>query len=105
MMRPKGLYILRPDAYETIYGMPERDAIAELVDIYAPPQTAESIRERPELLQEAEVIFSGWGMPCLDERLLAHTPHLSAIFYGAGSIRYFTTEAMWQRGIRVTSAY
>src|SRR5260221_418966 len=102
MKRLKGLYILRPDVYDDIYGPSERRDIAELIDISVPPQTAVSIQRHPELLSGADLILSGWGMPRLDEALLAYAPQLSAVFYGAGSIRYFATEAMWRRGIQVS---
>ena len=101
----KGLYLLDPSAFDRIYGEAERAAIAELVDIYAPLQTAESIAAQPEVLGDAEVIFSGWGMAKMDEPFLAAAPRLRIVFYGAGSIRYFVTEASWDRGVRVTSAY
>ena len=101
----RGLFVLNPDAYDLIYGPDERAAIAESVDIYAPQQTAAQIQANPSLLAGADVIFSGWGMAKLDADLLAHAPHLQALFYGAGSIRQFTTEAFWARNIVVTSAY
>jgi phosphoglycerate dehydrogenase-like enzyme len=40
----------------------------------------------------------------MDEAFLAMAPKLRAIFYGAGSIRYFTTDALWEREVVVTSA-
>ena len=101
----KAIYLLHPDAYAKIYSTPEREAIAALVDIVAPPQTAESVHEHPEVLAEVEAIFSGWGMAPLDEALLAAAPHLKIIFYGAGSIRYFATGAAWNRGIVISSAW
>jgi phosphoglycerate dehydrogenase-like enzyme len=58
----------------------------------------------PSILADVDVILTGWGMAVLDETLLAAAPALKAIFYGAGSIRYFVTDAMWARGIVVTSA-
>ena len=51
------------------------------------------------------MILSGWGMAKMDEAFLAAAPKLKAVFYGAGSIRYFMTDAAWDRGILVTSAY
>src|SRR5690606_30265508 len=50
-------------------------------------------------------IFSGWGAPKLDAAFLDAAPNLKAVFYGAGSIRYFTTEEFWSRRIAITSAY
>lgn len=101
----KGLYVLDSSAFDRIYGEAERAAIAEHVDIYAPPQTAEMVAEHPEVLNDAEVIISGWGMAKMDEAFLSAAPRLKIVFYGAGSIRYFVTEASWERGVRVTSAY
>lgn len=103
--KPKGLYVLRTDAFESIYGEAEKDDIAGLVDLYAPPQTAESVARDPGLLAEAEVVLSGWGAPVMDEAFLAAATKLQVVFYGAGTIRYFTTDAVWDRGVRVTSAH
>jgi phosphoglycerate dehydrogenase-like enzyme len=102
---PKGLFLLNPDAYDKIYGPPEREAIRARVDITAPLQTAASVAENPEVLADVEMIFSGWGMAELTEAFLEAAPHLEAVFYGAGSIRYFATDAAWDRGIIITSSY
>lgn len=101
---PKGLFILEQESFEWIYGPAEQREIRALVDVYALPQTSASIQRNLSLLQEAEVIFTGWGAPIMDEAFLAAAPSLRAVFYGAGSIRGFTTEAFWKRGIQVTSA-
>ena len=102
---PKGLFLLNPDAYERIYGEPEREAIRARVDITAPLQTRQSIEADPDVLSDVEMIFSGWGMAELTEDFLRAAPNLKVVFYGAGSIRYFATDAAWDRGIVITSAY
>ena len=101
----KGIFVLHTNAYERIYGPSELKEIGQLVDIYAPQQTAASIQEDPSILAEADVIFSGWGMAKLDEALLAAAPNLKAVFYGAGSIRGFATDEAWDRSITISSAY
>jgi phosphoglycerate dehydrogenase-like enzyme len=102
---PKGLFLLNPDAYEKIYGQPEREAIRARVDVTAPLQTRRSIEADPDVLSDVEMIFSGWGMAELTEDFLRAAPNLEVVFYGAGSIRYFATDAAWDRGIVITSAY
>jgi phosphoglycerate dehydrogenase-like enzyme len=104
MPRLKGIFALHSRAYNEIYGPMERAAISELVDVIAPPQTAESIYRNPGILREIDILFSGWGAPLLEEDLLEYASHLRAIFYGGGSIRGFVTDAVWERGILVTSA-
>ena len=101
----KGLYILDEPSLDLIYGSQEQREVAALVDLYAPPQTADSIKADPSVLADADVIFSGWGAPVMDEAFLQAASKLRAVFYAAGSIRSFTTEAFWDRNIVVTSAY
>ena len=101
---PKALYVLDGEAYEKIYGGEERASVAELADIYAPPQTRDSVSKNPSVLSEAEVILSGWGAPAMDGAFLAAAPNLRAVLYGAGSIRRVATPALWERGVRITSA-
>jgi phosphoglycerate dehydrogenase-like enzyme len=101
----KALYLLDRNPYDLIYGPAERADLDELADFYASPQTRGTIQDDPAVLGQAEVIFSGWGMAPMDEAFLAAAPNLKAVFYGAGSIRYFTTEASWARGVIVVSAY
>jgi phosphoglycerate dehydrogenase-like enzyme len=101
----KALYVLESGAYERIYQHPERAEIAKLVDLYAAPQTKEMVRDNPAVLAEAEIILSGWGAPLLDAAFLAAAPRLRAFFYGAGSVKHVVTDALWERGVVVTSAW
>jgi phosphoglycerate dehydrogenase-like enzyme len=101
---PGGLMILDPGAMEVIYGPSELADLHEMVQFHAPPQTKQSILRQPELLAEAEVIFTGWGAPLMDEAFLAAAPKLRAVFHGAGSIRSFTPPAFWRRGVAITCA-
>jgi phosphoglycerate dehydrogenase-like enzyme len=102
--RLAGIYALDEQAFDDVYGPQERAAIAEVVDIVAPAQTAESIRAHPDALAAVDLIFSGWGAPVMGEDFLTSAPRLTVVFYAAGSVRGFVTEALWARGIRVTSA-
>lgn len=102
---PKALYLLDGEAFEKIYGDEGRAAVAELADVYAPPQTADSVAKDPGVLAEVEVILSGWGAPAMDAAFLEAAPDLRVVLYGAGSIRRVATPALWERGVRITSAY
>jgi phosphoglycerate dehydrogenase-like enzyme len=102
---PKGIFILDPASLDVIYGPEERREMERRVHFYAPPQSRESIRDNLALLEDAELVFSGWGAPAMDEMFLAAAPNLRVVFYGAGSVRNFVTEAFWRRDILLTSAY
>lgn len=101
----KGLYILNNAAYQKIYPHSVRIAIEKVVHIYEHPIDAKSIRENLSLLHDADVIFSGWGGPLMDEEFLEAAPNLKAVFYGAGSIKNLVTDAFWERNILITSSY
>ncbi len=62
------------------------------------------IDEVIDKLADADVVVSTWGMPCLDETMLAAMPKLKAVFYAAGSVKGFYTLAAADRGIVVSSA-
>lgn len=98
------MFLLGERAYEEIYGERERADIAELVDLVGPPQTAESVGQVADLLRETELLLSGWRLPRLDAAFLAAAPRLRAVFYGAGSVRAFVSDALWERGVRVSTA-
>lgn len=101
----KGLYILNPEAFSLIYGPEERQEIESRVEMAGDPQTPESVMNNPGLLEDIDVVFSGWGGPRMDAAFLDRAPRLKMVFYGAGSIRGIVTDEFWDRGIRITSAY
>jgi phosphoglycerate dehydrogenase-like enzyme len=100
----KALFILDDRAFDCIYGADGRADVARRTTLLAEPLTRETVQGQPELLREVEVIFSGWGAPVMDAAFLAAAPRLRAVFYGAGSIRYFATDALWARDVMVSSA-
>lgn len=95
-----------PDAIDIVYGPEDRRAIEELVDVTPDlVLTPGNWRDHAGRLAEADFIFSGWKAPRFDAAFLAAAPRLRAVFYAAGSIRYCVSDAFWDRGIIITSAY
>jgi phosphoglycerate dehydrogenase-like enzyme len=103
-MRPVGMYLIRPDALDEVYGPTEQAEAAALLDLPHPPQSPASIRNDPSPLRDVEVLLAGWGLPPLDGELLEHAPRLRLVLYGGGSTRPFVTEELWSRGVRVVTA-
>ncbi len=104
-MMKKGLIVGTSDKVGLVYNEKHRATLSENVEWLGEPLEAEDIEADPSLLNEVECIFGTWDMPEMTESLLAEAPRLQAVFYGAGSIRGFVTEAFWKRGIQVTSAF
>lgn len=103
-MPVKALFLLDPGAREEIYGARQQLALARRCNLICPPLHASTWRSAPVCASDAEAIFTGWGMVMVDEEFLAAFPRLKILFFGAGSIRHFTTNAMWERGVRITTA-
>ncbi len=55
------------------------------------------------LLAEAEIVLGHWGCPAIDADMLARAPKLRYLAYTAGTIKELVTDAVWARGMRVTS--
>lgn len=103
-MPPQTVLLMSSEALAAAYSEPVLKRLRALVDRPFLITPGEAWRQHPEVLRETEIIFSGWGAPRMNEEFLQHAPKLRAIFYAGGSVRYFVTEAMWRRGIRLTTA-
>ncbi|MGI5868957.1 MAG: hydroxyacid dehydrogenase [Kiritimatiellia bacterium] len=97
--------VLDKGSAQRIYGPEQLAAIRELAELRDGVLTREALAEAPALLEGVQLMFSGWGAPLLDAKLLAAAPRLEAVFYGAGSIRYMLTPEFWARGIVITSSW
>jgi phosphoglycerate dehydrogenase-like enzyme len=71
----------------------DREPITAFADPHAVP-----------LLARTEILLTGWGCPRIDDWVLDHAPHLQAVVHAAGTVKDHVSEAVWVRGIRVTSA-
>ncbi len=102
--RPNSVLLLSPAAARQLYGERGLAEIAELTAM-APRLDPSNLDAQLGLLAKAEVLFTGWGCPPLDARVLAAAPRLKAIFFAGGTIRPWITPAVWERGIVVTGAH
>lgn len=101
----KGLYVLDTKAFEGIYPPSVRSQIESRVEMHPLNLTRETIRDNYDLLEEADLIFSGWGGVAMDDVFLEHAPRLKAVFYGAGTVKSIVSDAFWERNIVITSGY
>ncbi|MDC3416042.1 hydroxyacid dehydrogenase [Aquibacillus sp. 3ASR75-54] len=100
----KGLFIMNKEPFDLVYPEEVRKEIESLADIYAKQMTTKVIQKDLSILEDVEVIFSGWGGPQLNRTLLDAAPNLKAFFYAAGSLKNIVTEESWNRDILITNA-
>lgn len=96
--------MLSPEALASVYADPAIGRLRSRVHRLSIIAPSEMWREQIGVLQDAEVIFSGWGVPRMDGEFLHHVPRLRAVFYAGGSVRHFVTDEFWGRGIRLVTA-
>jgi phosphoglycerate dehydrogenase-like enzyme len=97
-VRPRTAIVVRPLHAAAVYpavAWARAARHAELIQVSGPEDAA---------WESVDAVLGGWGMPVLDEAFLARAPRLKAVFYAAGSVRSFMTEAAWDRGIVLSTA-
>ncbi|MFJ8824952.1 hydroxyacid dehydrogenase [Streptomyces sp. NPDC102467] len=88
--------VFPPDLRERL-GRSTRLASAPLTGALDGPDAA-------EVLAATEILVTGWDCPPLTDRVLAAAPRLRAVMHAAGSVRPIVTDAVWERGLLVSSA-
>lgn len=88
---------------EQVWEESRRQRLRELVTLHPCVLRAEDLAGSRAELSSVEVVFSTWGMPCLQPEQLACLPSLKAVFYAAGSVKEFASPLL-ERGIIVSSA-
>lgn len=101
----RAIFLLSAAEFPKLYAEETRARLRRSAVVASEVIPSEKWKQHRESLATADVIFSGWGAPVMDAEFLAATPRLQAVFYAAGSVRYFVTEAFWDRDIRLTTAH
>jgi len=102
--RLRGLYTANADIFDLVYGPEQRERIARHVTMIAPPLTGEALMQNRELLDEVEVIFSGWGGPFFNEEFFELAPNIRALFHAGGAPASLPANAQ-KRGVVMTTAH
>jgi len=80
------------------------DAIGELVELEREVPEKLSHEWLVPRLAQAEGVITGWGSLSLTAQRLEAAPRLRYAIHSAGSVKGLVSDAVWTRGIRVTSA-
>ncbi|HEY53246.1 MAG TPA: hydroxyacid dehydrogenase [Caldilineae bacterium] len=78
------------------------DAFANVIHHPGPDPATKS--DLLALLPAADACITSWGVAPLDADVLAAAPKLQAMAHMGGSVKRFVSDALWERGVHVTSA-
>ena len=102
--RPKALLAMESAQLAAdLFGSRARRDLDSVVAVHDSVLTPD-VASIPESTGETEILITGWGAPRLDGAALDHWPRLRAVVHAAGSVKRLVTPAVWDRGIRVSSA-
>ncbi len=104
--RPRVAFAMRSDE---LLGQLFPSAAMERLQISAKVLSGRALTEfrSPEatrILNEVEVLVTGWGCPLIDETVLSTAPRLRLIAHAAGTVKNHLSPAVWKRGVQVTTA-
>ncbi|WP_346010774.1 hydroxyacid dehydrogenase [Streptomyces sp. SID5910] len=103
--RPETLLLMNDRTLHTQFGREELarlDAAASLGQpLSASHLDSDTVRAR---LGAVEVLITSWGCPVLDRDVLEAAPNLRAVLHAAGSVRAHVPDAVFDRGLLVTTA-
>lgn len=104
-MAPRAVLVMPPVFYRQHFDDARLARLRGLVDLDdAPPLCELDSPEARARVADAEVLVATWGLPALTAERLAAMPRLRAVFYCAGTVRFFTTPELWDRGVVVSSS-
>ncbi|WP_176220689.1 hydroxyacid dehydrogenase [Cohnella massiliensis] len=90
--------------FYSIFNEYTMEKLSEIIDISPSIVDKNRLEENAPLLARTELIFSTWGFGTLSEReIREYFPRLKAVFYAAGSVKYFA-RPFFDCGVRVFSS-
>ncbi len=105
MPTPRIVFGMLDGMVEHLFTAEQRTRLEAAGDVVDPVPFANFDDERAaHALADATVIVGHWGCPTLTAAVLARAPHLALFAYGAGTVKWQVTDAVWDRDIVVTSA-
>jgi phosphoglycerate dehydrogenase-like enzyme len=96
-------FAMAPDTLRRIFPAEEITRFERVADVTGILTEFESDAAK-RVLRETEVLVTGWGAPFIDEVVLEKAPRLRAVLHSAGTVKPYVSEAVLERGIRVSTA-
>jgi phosphoglycerate dehydrogenase-like enzyme len=104
MAKPEVLVLPQVGRRELILPPRVERMLARAVRVRRCPEGALSEEQFIELLAGCQGCMIGWGSPRFTDNVVAHAPDLRIIAHSAGSVKPYISDAVFDRGIVVTSA-
>lgn len=102
---PRALLAMPQGLQHDMFSPAQLERLQQLADVDVTSTVPSFAEATDEQLAPVEVLVTGWGSPQVDGEALSRLPALRAIVHSAGTVRFVTSPAVWQRDdLVVTSA-
>jgi len=104
MPKPKIASLINPSLAPSVLGDDARKRLASFAELAGIEQDGPSKEQLKAILADADGCITSWGTPALDEEILAAAPKLKIMAHAAGTVKHLVFDALFDRGVVVTSA-
>jgi phosphoglycerate dehydrogenase-like enzyme len=102
---PRTAFVMDAENLPTLFSTADVDTLRSSVKLLAEePITNFTHAANAAILADVELLVTGWGAPVIDAAALATMPRLRTIVHSAGTVKTFLTDAVFERGIQVSSS-
>jgi len=104
-MTPKVLFAVNRKKYSRIFSQTDLDRIKTCCDVIEAP--VPEVPDKDFLLKyikDAEIVISSWQTEALDDDVMAKAAQLKLLTHAAGSVKPVISDALFERGVKVTSS-
>ncbi|MBI5650899.1 MAG: hydroxyacid dehydrogenase [Chloroflexi bacterium] len=105
MPRPIIAITIGKQNYARMFNQRAWDALAAFADVlHHPGNDPATKKELIAILANADACITSWDVAQIDADVLDAAPRLRALAHMGGSVKRFVSDAVWTRGMRVTTA-
>src|SRR5688500_3761879 len=101
--KPVVAMALGRSVHEMMFAPQDLARLRAAATVFGPAESG-ALEHVAPLLKDATVAITGWGSAPFDDALLARCPNLRLVAHSAGSVKAIVTEALYDRGVKVTTA-
>ena len=105
MSRPVVAITIGKQNYKRMFNQPTWDALAAFAEVvHHPGNNPATKNDLIAILANADACITSWDVAQVDADVLNAAPRLRALAHMGGSVKRFVSDAVWARGMRVTTA-
>jgi len=101
--KPTLLYLLTQEMFTSCYRPKDIERLEAAVEPVGGPMADTDDVPPDDVLARADIIVTCWGSPAVKGDLLAAARRLKFVMHTAGSVRHLVDDALFDRGVRLSS--